>query len=196
MRYLWLVALFFSSASWAADCTQVISSLESHKKELVADLTIAKKYFMESTDPSVVGTFEERTARLNERTQQKLGYFQAQRTSEYGNIVCKFRKEKTCTNGTHKLKTCGEQLVVPSEYSIISVDKTANGDLKKYSQSGNTFDFAAGLSSPGKATAYVSVQARYSAQYIQEQVTKDSEQVKIAINNAGIPTIAPSPVAP
>jgi hypothetical protein len=145
---------------------------------------------MESTDPSIVSTFEERTQKLKERVQQKLQHFEAQRTAEYKNIVCSYSETKTCTNGTHRLKTCDAQLTVPPIMAIIesSIRKTESGDLKKFSRSGNTFYFAAGRSSPGRATAFVSVQARYSDAYVEEQIAREIATLKAALNNLAIPT--------
>lgn len=187
-----LVAILVSSQAWSA-CTQEISSVDTYRRELLADLTLAKKYYLESTDPSVVGTFEERSSKLNERVTQKLEFFTNQRSNEYKNIVCSFRAEKTCTNGTHKLKTCDESLVVPAEFSIIedSIEKTKDGDLKSYNRSGNTFSFSAGRSSPGKANAFVSARARYSDTYVKGKVESELADIKKALNNAGVPTASP-----
>jgi hypothetical protein len=189
MFKFFVVLYFFSIPVWA-QCTQAISPITPHQAELLADLTIAKEYYMKSEDPSQVGTFEQRSGRLAARVKEKLGYFSLQRQNEYKNIVCSFSAEKTCTNGTHHLKTCGSSLVVPQQYSIIeaSIKKTQNGDLKAYARNGNTFNFAAGRSSPGKATAFVSTDARYSDDYIKSNVGQEMTIVRAALTGAGIPT--------
>ena len=173
-------------------CTQSISSMTDQATEIVADLSMAKKYFLDSPDPSIVSNYQTRTDSLKAHVDKKLASFTKQRTAEYKNIVCALTESKTCSNHSGGgLVTCPAQLAVPSDYTIIesTIQHTMNGALKKYTRSGtNVFDFAAGRSSKGDATAYVTVSGRYSDAYVKRHVDDELAILTKSLNSLAIPT--------
>lgn len=193
MKKLLLISFLLGNQLYAQqtqECFGDPTPLANHQGRLVSQIKMAKEYFMVSEDPSVVGTYQERTQKLMVEVKSVFDYFINQRTNEYKNVLCKFRNEKTCTNGTHRLKTCDDRLVVPNIYTLVvnSVEKTQSGDLKSFSQNGNTFLFSAGRSSPGRATAFVSVMARYSDSHIKNIIDNELQSVRTELNKLNLPT--------
>lgn len=169
-------------------CTAAVSPVTAYKGELISDIKIAKDYYINSNDPSAGRTLEERTTNLKKHIDRKIDQFVGHRSREYQAVECTFYAEKTCTNGKHRLKTCGQSLMIPDNYAIQVVTKTQNGDLKSFSQIGNSFEFSAGRSSPGKATAFVRVTARYTEQFTKAQIDGEVRDIKQDLNQLKIPT--------
>jgi hypothetical protein len=190
--FLSLTICFFYCVSGAqpAQCFTQLTPFSNHKGKMVSQVKMAKEYFMNSTDPAAGNTYEERTANLKNEAKSIFAYYVTQRTNELKTILCKFREEKTCTNGTHSLKVVYGSLTIPDNYIMMpeTIEKTQSGDLKAFSINGNRIDFGAGRSSPGRAVAFVSVLARYTDGYISTFIENELAQVRVELNSLNLPT--------
>ena len=168
-----------------------VPNLSNIKGTIITNIRIAKEYFMNSTDQAAGHSYQERWSNLLNEVRRNFSGFKSSRTSDYGKVSYTFTDHIECKksgNDGH-LKLCGHTMPINEGCTITNIEKTQNGNLKRWERKGNTFIYAAGKTKRGNATINVKIQAVYSPKYITETLLEnDLNQIRAELNSLNLPT--------
>lgn len=168
-----------------------VPNLSNIKGTIITNIRIAKEYFMNSTDQAAGHSYQERWSNLLNEVRRNFSGFKSSRTSDYGKVSYTFTDHIECKKSGHdgNLKLCGHTMPINEGCTITSIEKTQNGNLKKWERRGNTFIYAAGKTKPGTARIDVKIKAVYSPEYITKTLLEnDLNRIRAELNSLNLPT--------
>lgn len=168
-----------------------VSELSNHQGVIVTSIKLAKEYYMNSTDPAAGNTFQQRRANLLKEVKNMFADFKSTRTTEYQKVSYIFTDFIKCKKSGNdgNLKLCWHVMSINEGCSITRIEKTENGNMKKWERTGNTFSYAAGKTSPGTAKVDVQIKANYSAPYITTGLLEnDLKLIRAALDVLNLPS--------
>jgi len=117
--------------------------------------------------------------------------FRDSRTREYEKVSYVFTDHIECKKSKNdgNLKLCWHTMPINEGCTIVSIEKTDNGNMKKWNRTGNTFKYAAGKTKPGRAIVDVEIKANYSMEYIKNGLLEnDLNIIRAKLNTLNLPS--------
>lgn len=175
-------------------CTDKVAPFdEIMKAKVTSQVRTAHHYYLNSNDPGVGNTYEQRMANLQKEITRTFQAFMSARRKEYQKTVCNYYKTDWNQAGNSSRRTLTVQ---PGFYLLVNtLKRTTNGDWKGGPR------WAPNESKPVSITwktgghrrseTFVDIQAMYDDVYIKSTVIKELNLARKELNDLGIPTELP-----
>lgn len=190
-----LLAVPVGAHSQQPTCTNPTAAFtNASRDQVVARLTTAKRYFLESPDPAAGVTYAERIANFDSVAVAELRAYREQRTAAYQATVCEYTGSRsTSGRGARSPATIN---ALSGQYFVTStLEHTQNGDWKGGPSWGGPQAYPTSLSwvtgGYQPASTFVRVKGRYSPEHITRSVASELAVIRQALADADVPTLEP-----
>jgi hypothetical protein len=189
-----LVATMLRAQDLPVKCENAITPFDDVMKvKLTSQVRTAHYYYVNSTDPSAGGNYDQRMANLQKEINRTFQAFMSARRAEYRKAICYYHKIDWNQPGNRSSRTLTVQ---PGFYLITtSLKRTTNGDWKAGPEwkPNNEFPTSITWETGGhrRSETFVDITAKYSEEFIKNIIIKELNLARKELNDLGIPTEVP-----